>query len=63
MGQRRTGVEAAFECEPLATGTVVLIDDVVTTGATMSECAAALKRAGVGKVVGVGFTRQPLGRE
>jgi len=62
VDQRRTGVEAAFECKPVATGTVVLVDDVVTTGATMSECAAALKRSGATRVVGLAFTRQSLGR-
>ena len=55
---RRAGVEGAFECEPISAVTVLLIDDVVTTGATMSDCARALKRAGARVVVGLAFTRQ-----
>ena len=52
------GVEGAFECEPISAVTVLLVDDVVTTGATMSDCARALKRAGARVVVGLAFTRQ-----
>jgi ComF family protein len=59
--ERRATVEAAFQCMPLSTSTVVLVDDVVTTGATMSECAKALKRAGATNVIGLAFTRQSLG--
>ena len=36
---------------------VVLIDDVATSGATLSECAAALRRAGADSVVGLTFAR------
>lgn len=33
--------------------TIILVDDVLTTGATMSAAAAILKQAGIGKVIGV----------
>lgn len=50
---RRDSVEGAFEVrrpEPIAGRRVLLIDDVFTTGATVSECAAVLKSAGAEKV-------------
>lgn len=40
-----------------ALGKIVLVDDVVTTGSTMRECARVLKRAGAGNVWGFSLTK------
>ena len=50
---RRDNVKGAFEArrpELLRGRTVLLVDDVSTTGATLSECAATLKKAGAARV-------------
>ncbi len=49
VGDRHKNVEAAFiaDATQLTNKRVILLDDVMTTGATLNACARALKRAGV----------------
>ena len=57
---RRANVEGAYRALPgldLTGRRVVLVDDVVTTGSTMAQCAACLRGAGATAVVGLAFAR------
>lgn len=59
--ERRENVKGAFEVmrADLVEGrVVVLIDDVMTTGATLSECAKALVRAGLKEVYAAVVARE-----
>ena len=50
-GRRRANVRGVFSVtRPLDYARVAIIDDVVTTGATVHELARALQRAGVGRI-------------
>ena len=51
MVQRASNVRGAFQCPRLLGGAkIAVLDDVMTTGATLDEIAATLKRAGAARV-------------
>jgi ComF family protein len=57
LADRRRNVRGIFEPTESAPGAVVLIDDVYTSGATVSAAASALRKAGARRVEVVTFAR------
>ncbi len=58
--ERRANVRGAFavkEPERIAGKSILLLDDVMTTGSTMDECAKELKKAGASAVIAVTIAR------
>lgn len=52
LEERAKNVRGAFHCPSLVGGkTIAVLDDVMTTGATLDEIASTLKRAGAARVV------------
>ena len=54
--ERQENINEAFRVRntmDVSGKTIILVDDLITTGATMNECAKALKRNGAKNVIGV----------
>lgn len=60
---RKRNLRGAFRCEQAFSGlSVLVVDDVMTTGATLEELARTLKAAGARRVENRVLARTPLGR-
>jgi ComF family protein len=60
LAERQRNVRGVFALRrPLTAGQVWLVDDVLTSGATLNEIAAVLKRAGVQRVINLVVARTP----
>jgi ComF family protein len=60
--QRLTGIEGAIAVRPEARAPprrVLVVDDVITTGATLGACADALRDAGATGVAAIAYARTP----
>lgn len=62
VAQRKTNVDDVFESAAVE-GTVLLVDDVMTTGATMGAAARTLKKAGAKAVYAAIAARASLGSD
>ncbi len=62
---RRKNVSGVFSVSDpglVTARTILVVDDVMTTGATLDEIAATLKKSGAWRVYGLTLARAPMGR-
>lgn len=57
LSQRRKNIEGIYAARQHNYRRILLVDDIITTGFTMSACAAALKSAGAAEVYCVGAAK------
>jgi len=60
--QRLENLEGAFGVNRVINGTVVIVDDVITTGATLNSAARALRFAGAQRILGIALCGNPKTR-
>ena len=59
--QRLNNIKDAFHCHQDLTGkTILLVDDVITTGSTLDQASCELKRCGAHRVLAAALTIRPL---
>jgi ComF family protein len=57
---RKDNVSGIFQVTNSLNGKkIVIVDDIFTTGSTLSECAKVLKEAGAQKIIGITFAKTP----
>jgi ComF family protein len=61
--QRKSNVEGVFDAAPIEGKVVLLVDDVMTTGATIGAAARTLKKAGAKTVYAAVAARASLGAD
>jgi ComF family protein len=64
LAERKLNLENAFKCEARLHGeNVLLVDDVYTTGSTLTAAAQALRESGAGEIIGLVFARAEAGAD